>query len=166
MSTRTRPSRPDRTPERLIPALLPDITARRPAPPPVSLAALPAPGPTGVGDPGAVLLGTAHVDRSGRFHERLLLQALGWDPGRELDLDTARGTVVFVAAVGGAHRVDHRGAIALPATARRMCGIPTGPPVVLVADLHRQRLAVHPAAAVVRLLTDHDSGPIGTGDDR
>lgn len=88
MSTHTRPPRPDRAPEQLISALLPDITARRPAPPPVSLAALPAPSPTRIDAPGAVLLGTAHVDRSGRFHERTLLRALGWEPGRRLDLDT------------------------------------------------------------------------------
>lgn len=64
---------------------------------------------------------------------------------------------MIVTAVGGAHRIDHRGAIALPAAARRMCGIPAGPPVVLVADVRRQRLVVHPAAAVIRLLTEHDS---------
>lgn len=159
----TRPPRPDRAPERLISALLPDITAQSPAPPPVSLPAVPAPAPTGIDDPGRVLLGIAHLDRSGRFHERPMLCALGWDPGRELDLDASRGTVVIVAADGGAHRVDHRGAIALPAAARRMCRIPTGPPVLLIADLRRQRLVVHPASAVVRLLADNDSGLIGTG---
>lgn len=62
---------------------------------------------------------------------------------------------MIVAAVGGAHRVDHRGVIALPAAARRMCGLPAGAPVVLVADVRRQRLVVHPAAAVIRLLADH-----------
>lgn len=155
MSTPTRPPRPDRAPEQLISALLPDITAGRPVPPPILLAALPAPSPTRIDAMGAVLLGTAHVDRSGRFHERTLLRALGWDPGRELDLDTMRDTILIVAAVGGVHRVDHRGAIALPA----------GAPVVLVADVRRQRLVVHPAAAVIRLLADSDSGLIGAGDD-
>lgn len=163
MSTRTRPPRPYRAPERLIAALLPDITAQRPVPPPVSLPALPAPAPAGIDDPGGVLIGTARVDRSGRFHERLLLRALGWGPGRKLDLGTSRGTVVIVAVLGGTHRVDPRGAITLPATARRMCGIPTGPPVLLVADVRRERLVVYPAAAVVRLLADHDSGLIGGG---
>jgi bifunctional DNA-binding transcriptional regulator/antitoxin component of YhaV-PrlF toxin-antitoxin module len=171
MSTRPRPSRPDRAPERLISALLPDITAQRPAPPPVSLPALPAPAPAGIDDlssedPDRVLLGIAHLDRSGRFHERLLLRALGWAPGRELDLDSSRGTVVIVAAVGGAHRVDHRGAIALPAAARRMSGIPIGPPVLLVADMRRRRLVVHPAAAVVRLLSDYDCVRARAEDDR
>jgi hypothetical protein len=167
MSTSTRPRQPDRAPEQLISALLPDITTRRPALPPVSLPALPTLGPTGSGcagsdDPGSVLLGTARVDRSGRFHERLLLRALGWVPGRELDLHASRGTVVIIAALGGAHRIDHRGAIALPAAARRLCGIPAGRPVLLVAELHRRRLVVYPATAVAELLTEHGTGLIGT----
>jgi bifunctional DNA-binding transcriptional regulator/antitoxin component of YhaV-PrlF toxin-antitoxin module len=154
----TRPPQPDRIPERLIPALLPDITARRPAPTPASLPALPAPSPTGIDHPGGVLLGTARIDRSGRFHARLLLRALGWEPGRELDLDAIRDAVVIVAAVGGVHRVDHRGAIALPSAARRLCAIPAGDAVVLVAEVPRQRIVVRPVGTVVRLLTAHTSG--------
>ena len=100
------------------------------------------------------MVGTARVDRSGRFHERALLRALGWEPGRSIDLDVFHDTVVMI----GAHRIDDRGAIAIPAAARRMCGIPTGSPVAIVAIVHRQVLIVHPARTVARVLAAHHTG--------
>lgn len=117
MSSPTRLPLPDHASEQLVSALLPDIAARRPAPPPVAVAALPAPGTSSVdvNVHDVVLLGIARIDPSGRFHERALLRALGWNPGRTLDIDTTRDTIVIVPAVGGAHRVTQHGAIALPA---------------------------------------------------
>ena len=116
---------------------------------------LPASRPVGLDEPDAVMLGTARVDRSGRFHERALLRALGWEPGRSIDLDVSHEAIVMMGAAAGAHRIDDRGAVALPAAARWMCGIPTGLPVVLIAIVHRQLLIVHPARTVARVLAAH-----------
>jgi len=52
------------------------------------------------------------------------------------------------------HAVGDRGELALPAAARRMCGIATGPPVLLVAALPHDVLAVHPAHLIAGLLAD------------
>jgi hypothetical protein len=67
-----------------------------------------------------------------------LLRALGWEPGHELELDTTNGMIAIASVPVGRHRVDDRGALALPTAARRMCGITIGPPVVLVAAMHEQ----------------------------
>lgn len=151
--------------EQLISALLPDVHTPRPAPRPVLLPSLPVPTPPWSASPGILVLGIARVDRSGRVHERALLRTLGWGPGRELDLDTSPRGIVIAAAAGGAHRVDDRGAITLPAADRRMCGIPTGPPVVLLADAPRQLLVVQSAATVARMLIVHQAALIGDSDE-
>ena len=166
MRTHTRPCRPVGIAEQMLSALLPDVTTRRPAPPRAPVPTLPAARPVDLDEPGAVMVGTARVDRSGRFHERALFRALGWEPGRSIDLDVFHGMIVMIGADDGAHRIDDRGAVALPAAARQMCGIPTGPPVVLVAIMHRQLLVVHPARTVARVLAAHHTGLIGTGDVR
>lgn len=94
--------------------------------------------------PDTLHLGTARIDGSGRVHERTLLRALGWEPGHELALDTTHDTIVVSSFPGCRHRIDDRCALALPAAARRMCGITIGPPVVLVASVDEQVLVVHP----------------------
>jgi len=121
--------------------------------------ALPAVGPD------RLLVSTARLDSSGRLHERILLHALGWEPGRHLELDIAHGLIVVASALAGRHIIDNRGTLALPAAARRMCGIESGPPVVLTAAVHEQVLVIHPAAVVARLLAAHYTDLLGGHDD-
>lgn len=166
MSIRDRPPRCDRTPEQVITALLPDVDARRPAPQPVPLPSLPAPQPPATDDPDSLLIGLARVDRSGRIHARALLRALGWEPGHPLEINTSGAMITIASAAAGRHRVDDRATLTLPAAARRMCGIPTGPTVVLVAVVPEQTLLVHPAATVARLLAALHTAPIGVRDAR
>jgi hypothetical protein len=147
--------------EQLISALLPDVQTPRLAARPVSLPSLPVLTPSQSSGPNHLILGTARVDRSERFHERALLRVLGWGPGQELRVDASRGAIVITATPGEAHHVDDRGAIALPTAARRMCGIPTGPPVVLLADIARQVVVVLPAATATRVLAAHSAALIG-----
>ena len=168
MSTRARTTR-DRHPgtaEQLIAALLPGFTTPLPTPRPVPLPALPAPSPPRLHDPDRLLLGTARLDRSGRLNERSLLRALSWDPGHQLAIDTHDDMIVISSAAGGRHRVDDRDALALPATARRMCAITVGPPVVLIADEPEQVLLVVPAATAISLLAGHYRTRIGKPDAR
>lgn len=156
------PTRPGRPRERLIAALVPDMLERRPPParlPPLPALGLPVPaGPD-------LLVGTARIDRSGRVHERAVLRALGWEPGRRLAIDTVHGLIVLAPDQAGQHVVDHRGAFTLPAAARRMCGIEPGPALVLAAAVQAQVLVVHPAATVARLLAGHYRDLIGIRDD-
>jgi hypothetical protein len=98
-----------------------------------------------------LLVGTARIDRTGRVHERAVFGTLGWDSGRKLALDTVHGVIVIAPDPAGRHVVDHRGAVTLPAAARRMCGIEPGPPLVLAAAVREQVLVVHPAATVAGL---------------
>lgn len=150
--------------EQLISALLPDVHTTRAAPRPVSLPSLPVPTPP-PGD-GQLVLGVARVDRSGRVHERALLRGLGWGPGQELSVDTIRGAIVITASHGAAHHVDDRGAITLPTAVRRMCGLPTGPPVVLLADIAQQVLVVLAATTVTHMLAAHTAALTGGSDEQ
>jgi hypothetical protein len=140
--------------EQLIGALLPDVHAEPPPHSPAPLPTLPAPAPpTSSADD--LLVGMARIDRSGRLHERRLLRALCWSPGQHLVLDVVHGLIIAQAAPTGPHVLDSRGALHLPAAARRMCGISADPLVVLAASAPEQTLLLHPAGIVARLLASH-----------
>lgn len=119
-----------------------------------------------IDDPDTLLVGAARADRSGRIHERAVLRALGWEPSHELELDTAHDMITIASVPCGRHRVDGRGALALSAAARRMCGITIGRPVILLAAVHQQILVVHPAATVAGLLAARYTTLIGARDAR
>jgi hypothetical protein len=149
--SRTRPGRPQ---ERLIAALVPDAVEHPELVPPAPLPLLPA--LRRIGDAGsALLVVTARMDHSGRVHERLLLRALGWQPGHRLEMDLLHGLIVVAAAPAGPHAVDPRGALRLPAALRHLCGIEPGPPLVLAAAVAAQVVVVHPAIMVAELLAAH-----------
>jgi hypothetical protein len=156
---------PPAVPEHLITALLPDVHAEppphSPAPPPT----LPTPTlPTSSVD--GLLVGMARIDRSGRLHERQLLRALGRMPGHRLTLDVVHGLIVVQSAPAAPHVLDHRGALHLPAAARRMCGIHTGPPVMLAAAVSEQTLVIHSAAIAAGLLAAHYADLLDGRDER
>jgi hypothetical protein len=79
------------------------------------------------------------MDRSGRIHERILLRELGWEPGNRVDMDTMHGMILIANTPTGLHTIDHRGAIKLPATLRRLCNITYGPPLVLAVPRRPRR---------------------------
>jgi hypothetical protein len=157
--------------EQLIAALLPDAHTEPPPHSPAPLPTLPAPAlptptlPTST-DVDGLLVGMARIDRSGRLHERRLLHALGWTPGQRLALDVDHGLIVVQPSSTGSHALDSRGALPLPAAARRMSGIGSGPPVVLAASVPEQSLVIQPAALVARLLAAHYANLLGGHDDR
>jgi hypothetical protein len=105
--------------------------------------------------PVSMLVSTCRMDRSGRIHERLLLRELGWEPGDRVDMDTIHGMILIAATPAGQHTIDHRGAIKLPATLRRLCNINYGPPLVLAAAVLEQVMVVHPGIVVADMLTSH-----------
>jgi len=164
MSILTRIPGAYRPQEQLIAALVPDIVEGGPTPRAVPLPALPAPSLPRLHGPDTLLVGTACIDRSGRVHERTLFSALGWKSGHKLEMDTTHGMIAIASLPGGRHRIDNRGALPLPAAARRMSGITLGPPVVLAAAVGEQLLIVHSAATVAGLLAMHYTTLIGTHD--
>jgi hypothetical protein len=85
--------------------------------------------------PGDLLIETVRLDESGRLTARALLRALGWGPGHRVDISVTEGVVVVGSNPAGLHVVGDRGERGLPAAARRMCEITSGPPVLLVAAL-------------------------------
>jgi hypothetical protein len=149
--------------ERLIGMVVP-WPLPRPAPSPAVLPVLPARHLPS--EPDDVLLDVARLDRSGRLSARILLRALAWTPGHRLEIDVCDAAIVVRSSDAGRHTVDRRGDLALPAAARRMCGIGTDQPVVLVAYPAAGLLVVHPAATVARLLADlHHRLAVGGCDD-
>lgn len=148
-------SRPSHVQERLIGALIPDALGPRANSLPAPMPMLPTLHRLDHVAPVSLLVSTCRMDRSGRIHERLLLRELGWEPGDRVDMDTIHGMILIATTPTGPHTIDHRGAIKLPATLRRLCNITYGPPLVLAAAIPEQVMVVHPATVVADMLASH-----------
>lgn len=148
-------SRPSHVQERLIGALIPDALGPRTDSVPAPMPVLPALSRLDHVAPVSLLVSTCRMDRSGRIHERLLLRELGWEPGDRVDMDTIHGMILIANTPTGLHTIDHRGAIKLPATLRRLCNINYGPPLVLAAAVPEQVMVVHPGIVVADMLASH-----------
>ena len=123
--------------------------------------ALPAPRQPGDASPDEVLIGTARPNRSGRVTERGLLRALRWDPGHRIAINAQDQMLVIASARAGEHVVGSRGELPLPTSARQMCAIAPGQPLLLAALAAHDLLVIHSASTVARLLTDLHAQVIG-----
>lgn len=148
-------ARPSHVQERLIGALIPDALGPHADSVPVPMPVLPALYRLEHVASVSLLVSTCRMDRSGRIHERLLLRELGWEPGGRVDMDTIHGMILIANTPTGQHTIDHRGAIKLPSTLRRLCNITYGPPLVLAAAVPDQVMVVHPATVVADMLASH-----------
>ncbi|MEH1058713.1 hypothetical protein V6U89_26315 [Micromonospora sp. CPCC 206171] len=83
-----------------------------------------------------------------------ILNALDWPSGHRLDIQPHQELLVIGSASDGRHQVGVRGELPLPASARRLCRIEYGQPVLLAALVAHDLLVVHPASIVARLLVD------------
>lgn len=108
---------------------------------------LPVPPLRGRPTPG-VVYGVATVDRCGRLASRHLLRALGWPPGRRLEIRDADDVLVIHADPAGAFRTTGHGDLRVPARVRRRCGLLVGDRVLLAADPASDRLLVFPPTVV------------------
>ena len=147
--------------EQLIGALIPAPLPDRPRPGPAPMPALPTPRPPAGASPNEILLGVARPDHSGRVTERGLLRALRWDPGHRISIHPYDGMLVIASARAGQHVVGSRGELPLPASARQMCAIAPGQPLLLAALVARDLLVIHPASTVARLLAELHAHVIG-----
>ena len=105
--------------------------------------------------------GLAAVDRRGRIADQAILSALGWQPGTRLDIHETRGLLLIRADEHGLFSVTNQGHLRLPAAIRHHCGLVPGDRVLLVADLDRQMVIVHPPAALDDLLARHHAELLG-----
>ncbi|MDG9674698.1 hypothetical protein [Micromonospora sp. DH14] len=95
-----------------------------------------------------------------------LLHSIGWSPGHRLDIQLRLGMVVITSAQDDRYQVGSRGELPLPASARQMCRIEPGQPVLLAAFITHDLLVVHPVGTVARLLTDLHRQLAGGDSDR
>jgi hypothetical protein len=140
--------------EQLLAAVIP-VPLQRPIPrTPHLLPELPAPR-LPAAEPESLVLGMARLDGSGRVHDRAILAALDWHPGRRIDITTVYDTIVVHSVSTGLHIIGARGDLTLPAAARTLSGIPANSRVVLAAIPSENLLLVHPSATMARLLCRH-----------
>ncbi|OKI63418.1 hypothetical protein [Micromonospora sp. CB01531] len=92
---------------------------------------------------------------------RGLLRALGWGPGHRISIDPRAGMLVVASALAGPYVVGSRGELPLPTSARQMCAIVPGQPLLLAALVAHDLLVIHPAGTVARLLADLHAQVIG-----
>ncbi|MFI7662743.1 hypothetical protein ACIBTW_28080 [Micromonospora parva] len=119
--------------------------------------------PTSASD---LLLWMALPARCGRVTAQHLLRALHWYPEHRLDIQSHQAMIIVSPADDGRHQVGSRGELPLPASARQMCRIEPGRPVLLAAFTTHDLLVVHPVSTVARLLTDLHSQLSGGDNDR
>lgn len=134
----------------------PDLPAREP-PPPASLPVLAREPRSARAGPlmDDTLVGIAAFDHSGRIRDRVLIDALGWRPGDPTAVRLGSDTVVIRRVDDGPYRVDRRGQVFVPASARSMLGIGPCERAVLVVLPDLGRLMVHPLAVLADLLAGH-----------
>ncbi|WP_143162733.1 hypothetical protein [Couchioplanes caeruleus] len=96
-----------------------------------------------------------HLDASGRFYARALLQALERAPGQRIDLAVVADAVVIGSSATGRQAVGVRGEVAVPAPTRSLLGLESDHRVILAAAPELGVLVVHPHATIAQLLTEH-----------
>ena len=96
--------------------------------------------------------GLGSVDDRGRVSDLTTPRALGWVPRTGLDFQIIDGLIVVHRRSESGFVVTGRGHVRLPAPTRRWCGLTAGDRLLLAADLERDRLVLHPPAALNRML--------------
>jgi bifunctional DNA-binding transcriptional regulator/antitoxin component of YhaV-PrlF toxin-antitoxin module len=125
---------------------------------------LPMAGPAAVlSVPLDVVYGTGRIDASGRVTDQAIACALGWREGDRLTLTAEPGVVVARLDPRGMVTVPARACLAIPAAARRRCGLQAGDRVLLAAVPGQDTLAACSFAVVDRALRAHGVFPHATG---
>jgi bifunctional DNA-binding transcriptional regulator/antitoxin component of YhaV-PrlF toxin-antitoxin module len=99
-----------------------------------------------------LLLGVAAVSHSGRVRDRVLIDALGWQPGDRLRLNITDTAIMIHRDPQGRFSLNDRAQIFLPAGARSHFGIAHNQRVTLLADPTHDLLSVYPCAVVAAAL--------------
>jgi bifunctional DNA-binding transcriptional regulator/antitoxin component of YhaV-PrlF toxin-antitoxin module len=99
-----------------------------------------------------LLLGVAAVSHSGRVRDRVLINALGWQPGDRLRLDITNTAIMIRRDPQGRFSLNDRAQIFLPAGARAHFRIADNQRVTLLADPTHDLLSIYPCAVAAAVL--------------
>ncbi|MEV0330545.1 hypothetical protein AB0H63_29430 [Micromonospora echinospora] len=105
--------------------------------------------------------GLATLDSRGRVADRTAMRALGWTPGRRLDIREHAGLIIVAADQQGVFAVTKEGHLRLPAVVRQWCGLAAGDRVFLAAVPEASRLVVHPPAALDGMIAQAHAAALG-----
>ncbi|SCL19879.1 hypothetical protein GA0074692_0726 [Micromonospora pallida] len=109
----------------------------------------------------STVYGLATLDSRGRVADRTAMGALGWAPGRRLDIREHAGLIIVAADQQGVFAVTKEGHLRLPAVVRQWCGLAAGDRVFLVAEPDASRLVVHPPAALDAMIARAHAAALG-----
>lgn len=115
---------------------------------------LPLPQLAALANSAATLHRIAAVDDHGRLAEQALVNALGWQAGQQLRIETLSTTALAITPdTDGLLPLARRGHLPLPAGVRRWCAIRPGDRVLLTAAPQRHLLLIHTMAALDAMIT-------------
>ncbi|MFC5099714.1 AbrB/MazE/SpoVT family DNA-binding domain-containing protein [Kibdelosporangium philippinense] len=107
-----------------------------------------APPPSPAAAPVDVIYGMGRIDASGRVADRVVTQALGWQPGDRLTLTGTPDMVIARRDPTGLLTLGRKPYLAIPAALRSRCGLHPSDRVLLAATLEEDLLAVFPLSTV------------------
>ena len=114
---------------------------------------------------GTAVYGISVVASNGRVADHVVMQALGWAPGRHLNIRQGRGLVFVIADDHGLFRVTARGHVLLPVAARRSCGLAVGDRVLLAAYPRGGLLVVHAPGVLDAVVDQVQAAALAVGVD-
>jgi len=114
---------------------------------------------------GTAVYGISVVASNGRVADNVVMQALGWAPGRHLNIRQGRGLVFVIADDHGLFRVTARGHVLLPVAARRSCGLAVGDRVLLAAYPRGGLLVVHAPGVLDAVVDQVQAAALAVGVD-
>ncbi len=149
--------------EASVPALVPHSASSSVPDPEARISRrLPLPQLAALASSATMLYRIAAVDDRGRLAEHTLVNALGWQPGQRLRIETHSTTALAMTPdTDGLLPLARRGHLPLPAGVRRWCTIRPGDRLLLAADPQPQLLLVHTMAALDAMLTSFHNSPGG-----
>ncbi|MBL7256006.1 hypothetical protein [Paractinoplanes lichenicola] len=108
-----------------------------------------------------VVFGMCWMDQAGRVTDRRLMDSLGWTPGIRVGFTIHEQLIVVTADKDGVRGLDDRRQVRLPVNVRRACRLYNRERLLLAALPDRQRLIIHPPAALGQLTATAHLAAVG-----
>ncbi|MGC4903374.1 hypothetical protein ACLQ2Y_29105 [Micromonospora echinospora] len=103
--------------------------------------------------PQAALCAVTSVDLNGRLADRRPVQALGWFPGRTVEVIGRNNAITVSARPGGQCTIGRQGHLVLPSPVRRSCGIGPGHRLLVLAYPDRSLMVAYTMSALELILS-------------
>jgi len=94
----------------------------------------------------------ARLNQSGQISARTTMAALAWASGDPIAVTVRHRAILVRPAEHSRRTIGAGNSLVLPIAARRMCAIPPGSSVLLVAVPGADTLIIHPIADIAQLL--------------